>query len=110
MGIEGIMNAAMNAARIAPRAATRSFKTTAVRRFEIPGDKAITAHAVEATADWKKYTIMGCGFVGAVGILEFFVHLSHGHHEDLTLYPFRRTRNKSFPWGDGQSSLFGCGI
>jgi hypothetical protein len=30
--------------------------------------------------------------------------------QDLTLYPFRRIRNKPFPWGDGQSSLFGCGI
>jgi hypothetical protein len=49
--------------------------------FVIPGDKAITEHAVEATADWKKYTLLGCGFVGAVGVLEFFVHLSHGHHE-----------------------------
>ena len=30
--------------------------------------------------------------------------------QDLTLYPYRRIRNKPFPWGDGQHSLFGCSI
>merc|ERR1711959_199017 len=112
MGGAQRMNRALFAARVLPRVGARQIQTTAVRRAEyvIPGDKAMTEHAVQATADWKKYTLMGCGFVGAVGILEFFVHLSHGHHDDLTLYPFRRVRNKPFPWGDGQTSLFGCTI
>ena len=78
--------------------------------FKIPGEAATTEHAIEATADWKKYTFWGIGAVGAMGVLQFFIHMSHGHHEDLTLYPFRRIRNKPFPWGDGQHSLFGCSI
>merc|ERR1712216_19639 len=79
-------------------------------KFVIPGDAANIAHAEHATADWKKYSKMFAAGVGGVAILEFFVHLSHGHHEDNTLYPFRRIRNKPFPWGDGQTSLWGCCI
>merc|ERR1712007_219245 len=90
----------------------RQFSSTAARRSEvtIPGDKAMTEHAVQATADWKKYSKMAVAGVGAIAVLEFFVHLSHHHHEDNTLYPYRKTRNKPFPWGDGQHSLFGCSI
>merc|ERR1712224_607433 len=98
---------------LATRAPVRQFQTSAVRRageFKIPGEAATTEHAIEATADWKKYTFWGIGAVGAMGVLQFFIHMSHGHHEDLTLYPFRRIRNKPFPWGDGQHSLFGCSI
>merc|ERR1711865_410881 len=94
------------------RAATRRFQTSAVNRANcvVPGEAATTDHAVHATADWKKYSMYGAGFVSIVAVLEFFVHMSHVPHEDNTVYPFRRIRNKPFPWGDGQHSLFGANI
>merc|ERR1711959_110798 len=91
-------------------ATRRAFQTSAVSRAAIPGEVATTEHAVHATADWKKYSLYGAGFVGLVSILELFVHLSHSHHEEHIVSPFRRIRNKPFPWGDGQHSLFGAPI
>jgi len=90
--------------------AVRRFQSSAVRRATIPGEAATTEHAAQATADWKKYSLYGCGAVGLVGVLEFFVHLSHSHHDEVIVYPFRKIRNKPFPWGDGQHSLFGCSV
>merc|ERR1712167_371383 len=88
----------------------RSFHATraAGEKFVIPGDAANIAHAEQATADWKKYSKMFAAGVAGVAVLEFFVHLSHHHHSETTLYPYRKIRSKPFPWGDGQHSLFGC--
>merc|ERR1712094_120743 len=94
--------------RAAARPAARHFHTSSVARASIPGDKAMTEHAIHATADWKKYSIWGMGAVGAVAVLEFFVHLSHSHHDEQIVYPFRKIRNKPFPWGDGQHSPSGA--
>merc|ERR1711934_635100 len=74
-------------------------------------EAAETAHAAQATTDWRKYSYAAVAGVGALAVIEGFVHLSHSHgHEPPTLYPFRKIRNKAFPWGDGQSSLFGAEI
>jgi len=62
----------------------------------------------QATADWKKYFLLGLAGTGVMGTLQFFIHLSHSPHDDLTRYSFRRIRNKPYPWGTGQESLFGC--
>merc|ERR1712185_387208 len=87
--------------------ASRAAKSNVV----IPGEAHHTEHAVQATADWKKYSKYSAMIVGGIAVLEFFVHMSHaGHHHDAEVYPFRKIRNKPFPWGDGQHSLFGCGI
>eukprot|EP00658_Telonema_sp_P-2_P074442 TRINITY_DN6365_c0_g1_i5.p2 TRINITY_DN6365_c0_g1~~TRINITY_DN6365_c0_g1_i5.p2 ORF type:complete len:108 (-),score=43.21 TRINITY_DN6365_c0_g1_i5:360-683(-) len=64
-----------------------------------------------ATTDWRKYSYAAGAFVGGLLCVEMFIHMTHAHsHEPPTLYPFRRIRNKAFPWGDGQSSLFGAEI
>merc|ERR1711966_456542 len=110
MGAVTTMQAALRSSGALSRVATRRFQTSAVSRVSLPGDAATTEHAVHATADWKKYSMYGAGLVGLVGILEFFVHISHSHHEEQIVYPFRKIRNKPFPWGDGQHSLFGCGV
>merc|ERR1712178_122390 len=89
-----------------------AMQSVARRQMSIlPGEAATTEHAIEATADWKKYSMYGAGFVGAVAVLQFFVHMSHGgHHEEQVVYGFRKIRDKPFPWGDGQHSLFGCTV
>merc|ERR1712146_245806 len=95
------------------RTAPRVGRQLAVRNkwTAIPGEAATTDHATHATADWKKYSMMGGALVGGIAVLEFFVHMSHGgHHEEQIVYPFRKIRNKPFPWGDGQHSLFGCSV
>eukprot|EP00658_Telonema_sp_P-2_P074436 TRINITY_DN6365_c0_g1_i1.p2 TRINITY_DN6365_c0_g1~~TRINITY_DN6365_c0_g1_i1.p2 ORF type:complete len:168 (+),score=58.06 TRINITY_DN6365_c0_g1_i1:70-573(+) len=75
------------------------------------GEAAERAHAAHATTDWRKYSYAAGAFVGGLLCVEMFIHMTHAHsHEPPTLYPFRRIRNKAFPWGDGQSSLFGAEI
>merc|ERR1711881_429053 len=77
----------------------------------IPGEAAHTEHAIQATADWKKYSKLFAMGVAGIAVLEFFIHLSHaGHHHEIVVYPFRKIRNKPFPFKDGQHSLFGCTV
>merc|ERR1711924_545108 len=76
-----------------------------------PHEAAERAHGAQATADWRKYSYGAAAFVGALTFVEGIIHLSHDHnHAPPTLYPFRKIRNKAFPWGDGQHSLFGASI
>jgi len=76
-----------------------------------PVEAAETAHAAHATADWRKYSYGAAAFVGALMLVEGFIHLSHDHDGGApVLYPFRKIRNKAFPWGNGQESLFGAEI
>merc|ERR1711865_115573 len=76
-----------------------------------PVETAERAHAVQATVDWKKYSYGAGAFVAGLMLIEGFVHLSHDHHSGPpTLYSFRKIRNKAFPWGSGQDSLFGAEI
>merc|ERR1711998_751375 len=103
---EEAMQAALRAGsrRIAPAVSRRSMSI-------LPGEAATTDHAVHATADWKKYSFYGGVLVGGIAVLQFFVHMAHGgHHHEQIVYPFRKIRNKPFPWGDGQHSLFGCTV
>merc|ERR1711964_451444 len=88
---------------------SRAMCTTpaAAKAGGIPGEAAVTEHAIEATAQWKRYSKMFGAVVAGVGVINMFMMLSGHHHEDVTLYPFRRMRTKPFPWGDGQHSLFG---
>merc|ERR1711959_763647 len=75
------------------------------------GEAAERAHGAEATDAWRKYSYAAVAGVGALTVVEGFIHLSHSHsHEPPTLYPFRKIRTKAFPWGDGQTSLFGAEI
>merc|ERR1711918_97477 len=76
-----------------------------------PLEAAERAHGAQATADWRKYSYGAVAGVGALMVIEMFIHLSHSHgHEPPTLYPFRKIRNKAFPFGNGQESLFGAPI
>merc|ERR1712216_514326 len=76
-----------------------------------PVEAAERAHGADATADWRKYSYAAGAGVAALTVIQTFIHLSHSHgHEPPTMYPFRKIRNKAFPWGDGQHSLFGAEI
>merc|ERR1711935_835083 len=76
-----------------------------------PKEVAEKAHGAQLTTDWRKYSgIVAVGVAGLM-VIEGFIHLSHDHHSaPPTLYPFRKIRNKAFPWGNGQESLFGAEI
>jgi len=59
----------------------------------------------------RKYSYAAGAFVAGLAVVEGFIHLTHAHsHAPPTMYPFRKIRNKAFPFGDGQSSLFGAAI
>eukprot|EP00656_Telonema_subtile_P024295 TRINITY_DN2636_c0_g1_i2.p1 TRINITY_DN2636_c0_g1~~TRINITY_DN2636_c0_g1_i2.p1 ORF type:complete len:128 (-),score=24.89 TRINITY_DN2636_c0_g1_i2:337-720(-) len=76
-----------------------------------PVEVAEQAHGAQATTDWRKYSYGAALFVAGLGVVEGFLHLTHAHsHEAPVLYPFRKIRNKAFPWGNGQESLFGAEI
>merc|ERR1712070_1042460 len=112
MGAENTHTLKMQAAlrSTSMRLGARRFQTSAVNRVSIPGEAAHTQHGIETTRDWKQYSKYGGVFVGVVGVIQFFIHLSHHHHDEHIAYGYRKIRNKPFPWGDGQHSLFGCPI
>ena len=49
----------------------------------VPGEASITEHAAQATRDWKQYSLYAGAAVGAIGVIEIFLHLSH-HEEPVS--------------------------
>ncbi|CAG8440355.1 7603_t:CDS:2 [Ambispora gerdemannii] len=77
--------------------------------------QAIKEHAAATTRLWKNITIYVCvpslilATWNAYRIMkEHEKHEAHHHvsPEERPLYPYMRLRNKPFPWGDGDHTLF----
>merc|ERR1711924_118291 len=97
MGVR-IVKMLRTAARRAAAPLSRRFHATSKASMQIPGEAHHTEHAIQATADWKKYSKFFAMGLSGVMVLEFFVHLSHaGHHHETEVYPFRKIATSLSP-------------
>ena len=62
--------------------------------------------SAEAMANMKKLTYGGSAFVGALCVINVFVHMSHDHHESHASYPYNQMRAKEYPWDASNCDLF----
>ena len=61
-------------------------------------------------AMWKNISFGGIAFCFALGAYEYKVHMDHHHgpkfEHEANAYPFRKMRNKAFPWDCPDCGLF----
>jgi len=59
---------------------------------------------------WKNISFGGIAFCFALGAYEYKVHMDHHHgpkfEHEANAYPFRKMRNKAFPWDCPDCGLF----
>ncbi|CAG8451049.1 6859_t:CDS:2 [Ambispora leptoticha] len=106
------------AAAIRPLSLRRGLAAAASPEGTVPfvaQRQAVKEHAAATTRLWKNISIYVCipslvlATWNAYRIMK--EHEKHeAHHyvppEERPLYPYMRLRNKPFPWGDGDHSLF----
>ncbi|XP_044730213.1 cytochrome c oxidase subunit 6A2, mitochondrial [Chrysoperla carnea] len=84
----------------------RYIATNVARNAQVQGTAATAGHH----DGWKMWKNMSLFLAfPAIAVCMVNVYLAHGqHHERAEFVPYEhmRIRNKRFPWGDGQRSLF----
>ena len=58
------------------------------------------AEHIAITKTWKQRTMLALPVVGALALMNVFIHLSHGHHDhhDRVPYAYERKLLKKYPW------------
>ncbi|BFZ04682.1 hypothetical protein BsWGS_07721 [Bradybaena similaris] len=76
-----------------------------IRRFSA---KAAEGHAGHESANtWRNaFIFLGLPAVASVYYYTFYVLPQHPERDEFVPYPHLRIRNRKFPWGDGNHSLF----
>merc|ERR1712026_547623 len=76
----------------------RNFSTSTIRR---------SADGAHGTKQWKLGTyLVAFPVVILATLYNFAMEHEHPHRPEFAKYEYMRVRNKGFPWGDGQHSLF----
>ncbi|XP_019550676.2 cytochrome c oxidase subunit 6A2, mitochondrial [Aedes albopictus] len=87
----------------------RTISQSAARNAAVAGPSAVAGHGGGGYKTWKKLSFFVA--LPAVGLCMLNAYLKHqeehGHpRAEFVPYEHMRIRNKRFPWGEGQRSLF----
>merc|ERR1719321_257812 len=91
--------------RSALRRATTRHSATPMRMQRRAAHGTIEERAA-GIAMWKRISAVGLGVV-ALKLVWEMGFADHPHPDERPGWEYEQTRKKRFPWGDGQSSLFG---
>ncbi|XP_049278418.1 cytochrome c oxidase subunit 6A, mitochondrial [Anopheles maculipalpis] len=87
----------------------RSISQSIARNAQVGGPSAVAGHEAGGYKVWKKLSFFVA--MPAVGLCMLNAYLKHqeehGHPQpEFVKYEHLRIRNKRFPWGEGNKSLF----